>query len=102
MKEHFDINRLFGLLRIDLLNRYRAVVTVSAAIAGIMFLTSLLNWFAVDDPTPFYNGLLGVMLFIWGPIAASRSFLEMHSKTRNEAYLLLPASALEKVVRAYC
>jgi hypothetical protein len=38
------------------------------------------------------------MLFVWGPILASHAFTELHDKAKNEAYLLLPASALEKTV----
>lgn len=99
MREQFDINRLLGLLRYDLLNRYRAVVTVSAAIVGLMLLQSVFNWPRVYDMKAGVEiAILGVLLFVWGPIAASRSFLEIHSKSRNEAYLLLPASALEKVL----
>ena len=33
-----------------------------------------------------------------GIIASSRAFRPLHDKTRNEAYLLLPASALEKTL----
>ena len=95
MREQFDIKRLLGLLRCDLLNRYRAVVTVSAAIVGLMLLQSVFNW---PREAGVEIAILGVLLFVWGPIAASRSFLEIHSKSRNEAYLLLPASALEKVL----
>ena len=45
-----------------------------------------------------YWGLLGLIVFGWGPIAASHSFRELNNKSQNEAYLLLPASALEKML----
>src|SRR5690606_1808626 len=38
------------------------------------------------------------LLFLWGFMLSSRSFPELHDKTRNEVYLLLPASALEKTL----
>ena len=54
---------------------------------------------------PGTSGSMGIyaflylgMLTIWGPIAASHSFRELHDKEMNQAYLLLPASALEKTI----
>ena len=45
-----------------------------------------------------HRGVFTLALFAWGIIASSRAFRPLHDKTRNEAYLLLPASALEKTL----
>ena len=50
------------------------------------------------DGPRFHRVLFTAALFIWGIIASSRAFRPLHDKTRNEAWLLLPASALEKML----
>ena len=98
MNEHFSLTRLRALLWADLVGRYRTVAMVSAVFAGLMLVNGL---FAANSSPPQSNIFIFwvmLMLFVWGPIAASWSFKELHDKTMNEAYLLLPASALEKVV----
>jgi hypothetical protein len=37
-------------------------------------------------------------MVIWGTIAASLAFDELHDKEKNDAYLLLPASSVEKTL----
>jgi hypothetical protein len=39
-----------------------------------------------------------MFLLVWGATVASRAFRELHDRTRNESFLLLPASALEKTL----
>ena len=98
MNEHFSFERLAWLLRADLANGYRSLLTVSATLAGIILIASLTS----SDPTHATQGFFGTwyggMLYIWGIIATSRAFTELRDKARNEAYLLIPASAFEKTV----
>jgi hypothetical protein len=46
----------------------------------------------------YYLAWFAGTLVLWGLIATSRVFRDLHDKTRNEAYLLLPASILEKTL----
>jgi hypothetical protein len=90
--------RLYWLIRSDAVMGYRSLLTVSATVLALMGLSSVLT-----DPPPapddrFYVLWFGATLFIWGTIASSRAFRELHDKQRNDAYLLLPASALEKTL----
>ena len=96
MNENFSFERLWLLLRSDAVGGYRSVLTVSAALVGVILVTSMISLGGSDVTGGFYLGWFGTMLFFWGIIASSRAFRELHDKTRNEAYLLIPASALEK------
>ena len=98
MSQHFDIERLTNLLRTDFINRYRSVGIASAALAGLVLIFVMLKAPDTSGATGIYSTLLFCMLVIWGPIAASHSFRELHDKELNQAYLLLPASALEKMI----
>ena len=98
MKEHLSIERLWWLLRADLFNGYRSVLTVSGALAGVIVIASLLSIDGPNTAQGLYLSWFGAVLYIWGVIASSRVFRELHDKTRNEAYLLIPASAIEKTV----
>ena len=96
MKEPTSLRRLWLLIRNDAMADYRSVAITAGAIAGVMLLTSLLSVLRGSGSPNFYMPWYYGLLFIWGAAVASFSFRELHDKTKNEAYLLLPASALEK------
>ena len=98
MNEHFSIERLWWLLRADFTAGYRILLTVSGTLAGVILIASLLSFDPGGGGQEFFMSWFGGMLYIWGVIASSRAFRELHDKTRNEAYLLLPASAVEKTL----
>ena len=98
MNETFSIARLWWLLRADFASGYRTLVTVSATLAGIILIASLISFESAGAAQLFFLTWYGGMLYVWGSIASSRAFSELHDKARNEAYLLIPASALEKTV----
>jgi hypothetical protein len=98
MSEAFSMHRLGLLLRVDLVARYRSVLIVSGTIAALILVQGMLSARSINTGTNIFSPWFVGMLFVWGPIAASYSFGELHDKTRNEAYLLLPASALEKTI----
>jgi hypothetical protein len=85
-------------MRGDLVADYRTLLIVCAANAALMLLFSIYAVARVDQTEHYYLPWFYGMLFLWGPILASYSFRELHDKTRNEAYLLLPASAFEKTL----
>lgn len=97
MNEQFFWPRLIHLLRGDLINIYRNVAVVAATLGCLMLVAGLLAAGNRSSLSSYNLWVLG-MLLIWGPIFASKAFQELHDKTRCETYLLLPASALEKMV----
>lgn len=98
MTEHFSIERLWWLLRADFAGGYRTLVTVSATLAGIILIASLTPFESAGAAQVYFLSWYGGMLYVWGSIASSRAFAELHDKARNQAYLLVPASAIEKTV----
>ena len=97
MSELLAWSRLRALIRNEASSSYRSWLIGSAVVVGSM----LLNAVAVArsaDGVPLYQFWFAATLFVWGTIASSLSFDELHNKNKNGAYLLLPASALEKTL----
>ncbi len=98
MNEIFSMERLWLLLRSDAAGGYRSLLTITTALTGVILVTAMLSADGSEVSRGFYLGWFGTLLFVWGTVASSRAFRELHDKTRNEAYLLLPASAVEKTL----
>jgi hypothetical protein len=101
MSEVFTFRRLVLLLRNDIIVRYRTLLLHSAVLAATILVGSMLSNGLSRGPGPegdiyFYG--FAPLLFLWGTIVASGAFNELHDKSKNEAYLLLPASDLEKTI----
>ena len=93
MNPQFSLQRMLLLIKNDVMVNHRSWLITSAAIAGVLFVFAVV----FDQLSPvFYTSSFTSILFILGLIMSSRAFQELQDKTRNEAYLLLPASALEK------
>ena len=103
------MNQTFSFQRWSLLvakhwaeNRKRYLLSL-AAMAGLMFM-----WFVfimmTDKQDPMAKGLQQVTyffpLFAVGAFYSSQFFKDMHSRTKGVNYLLVPASALEKLLCA--
>lgn len=97
MNDSLSISRLWFLIRINIASNHRKWLIISAALIGLTFFIRLFSNIPADS---FYTGWFIVVLFIGGILFTSRSFTALHDKTRNEAYLLLPASSLEKTLAA--
>lgn len=98
MNEVLDLRRLWLLFRNDVVADYRTLLLASGALAVLMLLFSAMRVVQFHTSDFYYAPWYFGMLFIWGAVVASSSFKELHDKTKNEAYLLLPASALEKTI----
>ena len=99
MNENYSIRRLRWLLYADFVNGYRSLLLESAAPAGVILVMAMISADGFDASGRwFYVTCFGVLLFLWGVITTCRAFRELHDKNRNEAYLLIPASASEKTV----
>jgi len=98
VNEVLSLKRVGLLFRSDCIADYRSLLLTSAALAAVMLLASMFTVAQGGETGAYYVPWYMGMLFIWGPIVASFSFRELHDKTKNEAYLSLPASALEKTL----
>ena len=104
MNDIFSARRLRYLLRGDFITGYRSLMMISAALAGVILVAAMIapagHAFDADfhDGPRFHRALFTAALFVWGILASSRAFRPLHDKTANEAWLLLPASALEKML----
>ena len=96
MTSSFSVYRLWSLMRSDFLAERRALTWAAGTFIFIVLVLSLqqIQWGHMDSS--MYQELYGYVLFIWGILATSLCFRVVHDPTRNEAYLLLPASTLEK------
>ena len=98
MNQVLDIRRMGYLARRDFINEWRGIAIASGAVAGAMFLGAVLHLFFGGLQTMDYASFLSRTLAIWGIISASLAFTSLHDKTRNEVYLMLPASSFEKTL----
>lgn len=104
MTSSFSAHRLWSLMRTDFLAERRAITWAAAVLSFIVLLWSLqqIEWehldYSMHDDLygSMHQKLYGYALFILGIFATSRAFRAVHDPTRSEAYLLLPASSLEK------
>ena len=104
MNDTFSARRLWYLLRGDFITGYRSLLMISATLAAVILVAAMIapagHAFdtAFHDGPSFHRALFTAALFVWGIVASSRAFRQLHDKTANEAWLLLPASALEKTL----
>lgn len=101
MNEQFSWQRLGLLIRNDFFAGYRLYLNAFAVLAIAMILNAIPNAFVGFLKEGFYYNWFRGLIVIWGSIHASLMFAEMGDKKRNEAWLLLPASALEKTLSRY-
>jgi hypothetical protein len=98
VNDQLSLRRLAFVLRSDLMRSYRSVLLVSGTAALVALVVSVALAYDGDvqqDPT-FYRAFFIAALFGWGTIATSLCFSDLHGRGTNAAFLLLPASALEK------
>jgi hypothetical protein len=98
MSEQLSWSRLKALLRNESIGEYRSWLIASAVIAAVLLFgatVAVINGGANDL---YYRISFFGALFAWGTIHSSLVFSELHDKSKNTAYLLLPASALEKTL----
>lgn len=96
MNDQLSLQRFAWLLRNEALRQYRSWALVSGTVALLALLLSVLGAWDRNVGNNFYQGLFIATLFAWGSIATSQAFADMHGRGTNAAFLLLPASALEK------
>ena len=96
--EHFfRPKRVFLLIRNVLVLNRSSIALITAAVASILLLVSLLD--ALGECRPeLHQELYLLVLFSGGILLTSRSFKELHDPVKSLPWLLLPASLLEKTL----
>jgi hypothetical protein len=98
VSEQFSLRRLGLLIRSDVMAGYRTFVIVSATVALLAILGPAGLAYTDRVQVGFYRGFFIAVLMVWGTIATSVSFRDLHGRATNIAFLLLPATALEKTL----
>ena len=98
MNEQLSLRRLAFVLRNDLMRTYRSALLISGTAALVALVVSLAGAYdgEVGQGPLFYRAFFIAALFTWGTVATSVCFSDLHGRGTNTAFLLLPASALEK------
>jgi hypothetical protein len=98
MSERLSWLRLKALLRNESVGEYRIWLIASAVTCGAMLVGAMYVHPSHDLDPPYYRVAYFAALLVLGTLQASLSFRELHDKNHNAAFLLLPASALEKTL----
>jgi hypothetical protein len=100
VSDQLSLQRLSWVLRNDVLRSYRSALVISctAALVALIVSVGIAYWGEVGNSALFYRIFFIAALFAWGTIATSSSFSDLHGRGSNMAFLLLPASALEKTL----
>ena len=99
MNDQLSARRLIWLLRTELLRNHRTWLVAAGTAALVALLVSTLG--AMDGnvgDVGFYRTFFIAALFGAGTLATSQAFVDLHGRVTNTAFLLLPASALEKTL----
>jgi len=97
VNDQLSWRRLLWMLRADVMRNRAWLVALGTAALVALFL-SVLGAMDRNVGNDFYRAFFIASLFALGTLATSQSFVDLHSRTTNTAFLLLPASALEKTL----
>jgi hypothetical protein len=98
MNDTLSAHRLLLLIRDEIARRYRVHLIVSGVVALLAIVGPAGFIGAASIPVDFYRGFFLGVLFIWGTISTSLALTDLHDRNANGAFLLLPATALEKTL----
>jgi hypothetical protein len=98
VNDQLSLRRFGFVLRGDLMRSYRSALLICGTAALVALVVSLAGAYDGDvgQGPLFYRIFFIATLFAWGTIATSVCFSDLHGRGTNTAFLLLPASALEK------
>ncbi len=96
MNQILSLRRIGFLSRISIYNNWRMALISAGAVNGFILLLAIIK--AIFDSSVNYMSYLELPLFFTAIITASMAFLDLHNKNKNDDFLLLPASALEKTI----
>jgi hypothetical protein len=98
VNDQLSLQRIYWLLRADVLRNYRSWLITSGSASLVAFVVSLIGAADGDVGDGFYRIFFIVALFALGSLLTSEAFVDLHRRGANTALLLLPASALEKTL----
>ncbi len=98
MNDTLSGRRLLLLVRDELVRRYRVHLIVSGVLAFLALAGPAGYGGATNIAVDLYRGFFIGVLFLWGTISTSLALADLHDRTTNAAFLLLPATALEKTL----
>jgi hypothetical protein len=98
MSDQLSLRRLGLLLRNDFARGQRALWIATATIGLLALLGPLSPFSGEFTSAGSYRALFLAALFTWGTVMTSLAFTDLHGRATNTAFLLLPATALEKTV----
>ncbi len=96
MNQILSLRRIGFLAKISIYTNWRMALISAGAINGLILLLAIVK--AIFKSSLNYMSYLELPLFAAAIITASMAFLDLHNKTKNDDFLLLPASALEKTI----
>lgn len=97
VKPTFNPVRVVLLMRNAVMLSRASILFTSAALAGVVILWSLADTYTGCSPM-FHRSAYLWLFFSGGLFVTCRGFRELHDPIKGYAWLLLPASALEKTV----
>ena len=95
-ERHLSVRRCVDLLRADLIQYRNPLSVASASVFGTLLVILVASTPSAGDWNP-HEVFVRIVLFGGGLIMTSFSFVELGDPIRRSAYLLIPASALEKL-----
>jgi hypothetical protein len=98
VNDQLSLRRLSLLLRNDLVRDQRTLLIVSAIVAVIALFGPAGAVYLNYTGAGFYRTVFLIALFSVGTVTTSMAFGDLHGRATSTAFLLLPATALEKTV----
>jgi hypothetical protein len=98
VNDHLSLQRIYWLLRADVLRNYRSWLIASGTAALVALVVSVIAAADGGVGNGFYRNFFITALFALGVLATSEVFVDLHRRGANTALLMLPASALEKTL----
>ncbi len=98
IQQQFSLQRLVLCLKRDMKPNSRSSFIVLGAAVGFLLIISAFDAGVGSMETGFHQGIFYPVLIIGGFVFVSGLFKEVYRKESNLTYLMLPASALEKVL----
>jgi len=96
-EKSFQAQRVYLLIRNTLILKRSSILVVLAALAGVLSLLSFFDAYG-NLSRQFHRNVYLIVFFPGGLLLTSRTFKALHDSVEGYAWLLLPASNLEKTL----
>jgi len=97
VEKSFQPERVYRLIRNTMILNRSSILVVTAALAGVFSLFSFFDAYG-NLSSHFHRNAYLFVFFPGGLLLTSRIFKELHDPVKGYAWLLLPASNMEKVL----